>query len=114
MIPKILRVSVLAVFLMLATGRIEAQAGKPASSDTKAAVKTTEATGQHRGFTNDHLFLRLDDGKETTFVVDIPGDKEEKWHKDFDILTRITVTYHEGAAGGQRWPHFLGQYLVSV
>jgi hypothetical protein len=53
-----------------------------------------EATGQHRGYTNDRLFLKLDDGKEMTFLVRIPGDKDWKWHKDFETLSRITVTYH--------------------
>ena len=59
-----------------------------------------EVTGQHRGFTNEKLFLKLDDGKEMTFVVDIPGDKERKWQKDFATLSPITVTYVTGAPGG--------------
>jgi hypothetical protein len=46
----------------------------------------------HRGFTNEKLFLKLDDGKQMTFVVDIAGDKEPKWQKDFVTLSRITVT----------------------
>jgi hypothetical protein len=55
-----------------------------------------EVTGEHRGYTNDHLFVRVSDDKEMTFVVRIPGDTEEKWHKDFQMLSRITVTYHQG------------------
>ena len=31
-----------------------------------------------------------------TFPVRIPGDKDEKWHKDFQTKSRITVTYHQG------------------
>ena len=57
------------------------------------AGQALEATGQHRGYTNDQLFLRLDDGKEMTFLVQIPGDTTWKWHKEFATLSRITVTY---------------------
>jgi hypothetical protein len=64
------------------------------AGDTTPA-KGIEATGQHRGYTNDRLFLKLDDGKEMTFLVKIPGDKDWKWHKDFETLSRITVTYHQ-------------------
>ncbi|HKD11524.1 MAG TPA: hypothetical protein VKE50_05585 [Thermoanaerobaculia bacterium] len=71
-------------------------AGEPTPAGGK------EATGQHRGYTNDRLFLRLDDGKEMTFLVKIPGDKDWKWHKDFETLSRITVTYH--AESGQDLP----------
>ena len=60
-----------------------------------APAKGTEVTGQHRGYTNDRLFLRLDDDKEMTFLVKIPGDKDWKWHEDFQTLSRITVTYHQ-------------------
>jgi hypothetical protein len=56
-------------------------------------------TGQHRGFTNNKFYLKLDDGTELTLIVDIPGDKDEKWHKDFETLSRITVTYHKNADG---------------
>jgi len=65
-----------------------------------AVAQTAQVTGQHRGYTNEKLFLRLDDGKEMTFVVAIPGDTERKWQKDFATLSRITVTYVPGAAGG--------------
>lgn len=67
-----------------------------ASSTTASAVPDQEITGEHRGYTNDQLFLRLDDEKEMTFLVRIPGDAEEKWHKDFQTRSRITVTYHQG------------------
>jgi len=74
-----------------------ADQGKPAGE--KAAVKDTVVTGQHRGFTNDKLYLRLDDDKEITLVVDIPGDKDRKWQKDFEMNSRVTVTYHPNAEG---------------
>lgn len=57
--------------------------------------KNLQVTGQHRGYTNDSLFLRLDDGKEMTFTVQIPGDTKWAWHDHFKTLSRITVTYHE-------------------
>ena len=59
----------------------------------------TVVTGQHRGFTNDKLYLKLDDETELTLLVDIPGDKDQKWHKDFETLSRVTVTYHKNADG---------------
>ena len=61
-----------------------------------------EATGQHRGYTNDKLFLRLDDDKELTFIVRIPGDRDEKWQHDYATLSRITITYHDEA--GAKYP----------
>ena len=72
-----------------------AQKPKPSSKPATAPAKSLMATGQHRGYTNDELFLRLDDGKEMTFLVQIPGDKDGKWHDQFKTLSRITVTYHE-------------------
>jgi hypothetical protein len=66
------------------------------------APKDHTVTGQHRGYTNEKLFLRLDDDKEMTFVVRIPGDKDEHWHDQFATLSRITVTYHEEA--GAKFP----------
>lgn len=72
-------------------GRAIAGAGGAESGTTDL-----EVTGEHRGYTNDQLFLRISDEKEMTFLVRIPGDKEEKWHKDFQTLSRITVTYHQG------------------
>jgi hypothetical protein len=35
-----------------------------------------------------------------TFVVDIAGDKERKWQKEFATGSRITVSYISGAPGG--------------
>jgi len=67
-------------------------AGAP--SDRPAADQ--QVTGEHRGYTNEKLFVRVADDKEMTFVVRIPGDKDEKWHKDFQVKSRITVTYHQG------------------
>lgn len=84
---------------------VTAQARKPPSSAAKAtaasnaSAKALEVTGQQRGFTNNGLYLKLDDGKEMTFLVDIPGDKDQKWQKDFATLSRITVTYHTRAGG---------------
>ena len=88
-----------AVAALLSGGVTTAQTVK-APSSAAAGAQTMEVTGQHRGFTNEKLFLKLDDGKEMTFVVDIPGDKERKWQKDFATLSRITVTYVTGAPGG--------------
>jgi hypothetical protein len=39
------------------------------------------------------------DGEEMTFVVDIAGDKERKWEKEFVTGSRITVSYISGAPG---------------
>jgi hypothetical protein len=66
--------------------------GATTAPTAAAATQTVEVTGEHRGVTNEKLFLKLDDGKEMTFVVDIPGDKERQWQKDFATLSRITVT----------------------
>jgi hypothetical protein len=88
-----------AVAALLSGGVTTAQTAT-APSSAAAGTQTMEVTGQHRGFTNEKLFLKLDDGREMTFVVDIPGDKERKWQKDFATLSRITVTYVAGAPGG--------------
>jgi hypothetical protein len=53
--------------------------GATTAPTAAAATQTVEVTGEHRGVTNEKLFLKLDDGKEMTFVVDIPGDKERQW-----------------------------------
>lgn len=74
--------------------------GNQASTSGALAANAMEITGQHRGFTNEKIFLRQDDGKELTFVVAIPGDTERKWQKEFATLSRITVTYVPGPAGG--------------
>jgi len=73
--------------------------GGIASAQTLKAPPLTQVTGQHRGFSNEKLFLRPDDGKELTFVVAIPGDANRQWQKDFAVLSRITVTYRAGAPG---------------
>lgn len=69
-----------------------------ASPAAKAAADKV-VTGQDRGFTNDKLYLKLDDGKEITLIVDIPGDKDRKWQNDYKMNSRVTVTYHAGADG---------------
>src|SRR5215468_4639920 len=72
--------------------------GKPAAAQKDA--KETVATGQHRGYSNDKLFFRPDGAeKELTLKVEIPGDKDWKWHKEYDTLSRVTVTYHPAADG---------------
>ena len=48
------------------------------------------------------LFLKLDNDKEMTFLVRIPGDTDAKWHKDFEVTSRISVTYHKEP--GQKYP----------
>lgn len=65
-----------------------------AAPAAKTAAHDTVVTGQHRGYTNDELYLRLDNEREMTFLVRIPGDKDAKWHDQFATLSRITVTYH--------------------
>jgi hypothetical protein len=67
-----------------------------------AQAADVEVTGQHRGYTSHQLFLRLDDDKEMTFTVRIPGDTADHWQQDFKTLSRITVTYHEEA--GAKYP----------
>ena len=69
------------------------------AASTKSPATDKVVTGTHRGYTNDKLYLRLDDDKEITLIVAIPGDKDAKWQKDFAINQRITVTYHANADG---------------
>jgi hypothetical protein len=76
--------------------RRTAARGATTAQTAAAATQTVEVTG----FTTEKLLLKLDDGKEMTFVVDIAGDKERKWQKDFATLSRITVTYGTQAPGG--------------
>lgn len=71
--------------------------GKPAAAQKDA--KETVATGQHRGYSNDKLYFRPDGGDEVTLKVQIPGDKDWKWHKEFETMSRVTVTYHKAADG---------------
>ena len=72
-----------------------AQQPKAPSKDSTGAPKSLTVTGQHRGFTNSELYLRLDNDKEMTFLVQIPGDKDQAWHNQYKTLSRITVTYQE-------------------
>ena len=65
----------------------------------KASAGATVATGDHRGYTNDKLHFLPDGGKEITLLVQIPGDKERKWHKDHPTLSRVTVTYQKKPDG---------------
>jgi hypothetical protein len=94
---RLSKITVLAVWAIVITTLLVAaprQISTPLAGDKSATDQ--EVTGEHRGYTNDHLFVRVSDEKEMTFVVRIPGDQEEKWHTDFKTLSRITVTYHEG------------------
>ena len=88
-------ITLLSMIALMATPLFAAQF-KASSKAPATPAKSLTATGQHRGYTNDQLFLRLDDGKEMTFIVQIPGDKDWAWHNQFKTLSRITVTYHEG------------------
>jgi hypothetical protein len=92
-----LRKAIVIVAGILAVGTLlggRARAATPPAG-APSASGDLEITGEHRGYTNDQLFLRISDEKEMTFVVRIPGDQEEKWHTDFKTLSRITVTYHQ-------------------
>jgi hypothetical protein len=85
---------------LAATALIVVAAVAAVSLHVQAAVNVTnaadlEVTGQDRGYTNHDLFLRLDNDKEMTFTVRIPGDTTDQWHDAFKTLSRITVTYHE-------------------
>ena len=80
---------------VLAQGAL-AQA-KPTAA--QKAAEGTVATGQHRGYTNDKLYFLPDGGKELTLKVEIPGDKDQKWHKEYETMSRVSVTYHKGADG---------------
>jgi hypothetical protein len=74
-----------------------------ADQGTSAPQQTSSseavATGQYRGFTNDELYLRLDDGKEIKLIVAIPGDKDQKWQHAFQMNSRIMVLYHQNGDG---------------
>jgi hypothetical protein len=89
---------ILLVIGALACGGFSVVAEAPGPAQGTRASDTV-VTGQHRGFTNNKLYLKLDDGTELTLIVNIPGDTDEKWHKDFETLSRITVTYHKNAEG---------------
>ncbi len=92
-----LRMATVVAAGILALGILLGQtpAATPTVGDSSASGDL-EITGQHRGYTNDRLFLRVSDEKEMSFVVKIPGDEGAKWHTDFETLSRITVTYHQG------------------
>src|SRR5262245_18474535 len=90
--------------LLVALSVSSAVAGLSSADQNKSASQKSSATdkvvtGQHRGYTNAKLYLRLDDDKEITLVVDIPGDKDRQWQKDFEVNSRITVTYHQNPEG---------------
>ena len=85
----------IALFAVVLTGYAQAPAATGKTTDI-------EVTGQHRGYTNHELFVRLDNDKEMTFTVRIPGDTSDQWHDQFQTLSRITVTYHE--APGEKHP----------
>ena len=87
--------------IVAALGSVGLATAQPANAPPpRAAAQATEITGEHRGFTNEKLFLLADGGKEMTLVVDIPGDRERKWQKDFATGSRITVSYIPGAPDG--------------
>jgi hypothetical protein len=86
------RLALTAAIALSALAAVTLHAQAPAE---KAKVADIEVTGQHRGYTNSELYLRLDNDKEMTFSVHIPGDTTEQWHDAFKTLSRITVTYHE-------------------
>jgi hypothetical protein len=92
---RILSIAVLLFSMAFLPGTGLAQQPKGAAGDSATAAKNLTVTGQHRGFTNKELYLRLDNDKEMTFIVEIPGDKAEAWHDQYKTLSRITVTYHE-------------------
>ena len=94
---RLTKTTILAVWAIAMTTLLvgaPGQASTPFAGDP--SLTDREITGEHRGYTNDRLFVRVSDEKEMTFVVRIPGDQEEKWHTDFKTLSRITVTYHQG------------------
>ena len=83
------------------TGCVLAQAAL-AQGNLPAAEKDTNGTvavGQHRGFTNDKLFFLPDGGKELTLKVEIPGDGDRRWQKEYETLSRVAVTYHKASDG---------------
>ncbi|APV51683.1 hypothetical protein BWI17_19485 [Betaproteobacteria bacterium GR16-43] len=90
---RTLSVAVLLASLALLPGTGLAQ--QPKAPAKESAAKNLTVTGQNRGYTNKELYLRLDNEKEMTFVVEIPGDKTDAWHDQFKMFSRITVTYHD-------------------
>ena len=92
---RTLSIAVLLVSMALLPGAGLAQQPKAAAKESGTAAKNLTVTGKHRGYTNKEIYLQPDSGKEMTFIVEIPGDKDEAWHKQYDTGSRITVTYHE-------------------
>jgi len=99
MIPRLRRFTVTAAIALFALMAVSLHAQAPAEKMKAADI---EVTGQHRGYTNHELYLRLDNDKEMTFTVHIPGDTTDQWHDAYQTLSRITVTYHE--APGEKHP----------
>ena len=94
-VNRTLGIAALLVSMAFLPAAVLAQQPKAATKDSAPAAKDLTVTGQHRGFTNKELYVKLDNDKEMTFVVDIPGDKSDAWHDQYKTLSRITVTYHE-------------------
>jgi hypothetical protein len=90
------------VFAFIALVAIIALPSFAAEKAKTPPAKSLEMTGEHRGYTNNELYVRGDDDKELTFLVSIPGDPEANWHKQFAMFSRITVTYHHDA--GEKRP----------
>jgi hypothetical protein len=87
-------IALLAAIALLAIAAV-AEQPKPPSKESGTSVQSISVTGKHRGYTNNELYLKLDSDKEMTFFVQIPGDKEQAWHKQFEMSSRITVTYRQ-------------------
>ena len=92
---KILHPIALSASIALLAVAALAQQPKPPSKAFAMSVESISVTGKHRGYTNNELSLKLDNDKEMTFLVQIPGDKEQAWHKQFEMSSRITVTYYQ-------------------
>jgi len=99
MFHRLRRFTATAAIALLALMAVALHAQAPAEKGKAADIKVT---GQHRGYTNHELYLRLDNDKEITFTVHIPGDATDQWHDAYKTLSRITVTYHE--APGEKHP----------
>ena len=95
LLSRSLRILVLLAAMGSLSGGVLAQQPKATPNASATSAKAITVTGQHRGFTNSELYLKLDNDKEMTFLVQIANDKDEAWHKQFKTLSRIAVTYHE-------------------
>ena len=87
-------IALLVSIALLAVAALAEQPKTP-SKAPGASVQSISVTGKHRGYTNNELYLLPDNGKEMTFIVQIVGDKDQAWHKQFEMSSRITVTYHQ-------------------